>query len=126
MINFWLGIDKKAKFTYNFVTQFKRVLKNQKQKFLIKGKKMKFQPLGKRVLISREEEVKTTASGIIIPDNASKEKPSTGKIVEVGTECDGVKKGDIVAFAKYAGSEITLDDKKYLILNFEDVLGIIK
>ncbi|MDA3085891.1 co-chaperone GroES [Campylobacter sp. CS_ED1] len=87
---------------------------------------MKFQPLGKRVLISREEEVKTTASGIIIPDNASKEKPSTGKIVEVGTGCDGVKKGDVVAFAKYAGSEITLDDKKYLILNFEDVLGIIK
>ena len=77
-------------------------------------------------MISREEEVKTTASGIIIPDNASKEKPSAGKIVEVGTECDGVKKGDVVAFAKYAGSEITLDDKKYLILNFEDVLGIIK
>lgn len=87
---------------------------------------MKFQPLGKRVLIERQEETNKTATGIIIPDNASKEKPSTGKIVEVGTECDGVKKGDVVAFAKYAGSEITLDDKKYLILNFEDVLGIIK
>ena len=45
---------------------------------------MKFQPLGKRVLIEREEETKTTASGIIIPDNASKEKPSIGKIVEIG------------------------------------------
>lgn len=87
---------------------------------------MKFQPLGKRVLIEREEEINKTASGIIIPDNASKEKPSTGKIVEVGNECEGVKKGDVVAFAKYAGSELNLDDKKYLILNLEDVLGIIK
>ena len=87
---------------------------------------MNFQPLGKRVLIEREEETKTTASGIIIPDNASKEKPSTGKIVAVGTECDSVKIGDIVAFAKYAGADLTLDDKKYLILNLDDVLGIIK
>lgn len=87
---------------------------------------MKFQPLGKRVLIEREEESNKTASGIIIPDNASKEKPSTGKIVEVGTECDCVKVGDKVAFAKYSGSELTLGDKKYLILNLEDVLGIIK
>ena len=85
---------------------------------------MKFQPLGKRVLIQREEETKTTASGIIIPDNASKEKPS---IVEIGKECEGVNIGDQVAFAKYSGSEITLEeDKKYLILNLEDVLGIIK
>ncbi|MBP3224295.1 co-chaperone GroES [Campylobacter sp. JMF_01 NE2] len=87
---------------------------------------MNFQPLGKRVLIEREEETKTTASGIIIPDNASKEKPSTGKIVAVGTECDSVKLGDVVAFAKYAGADITIDDKKYLILNLEDVLGILK
>ena len=87
---------------------------------------MKFQPLGKRVLIEREEETKKTASGIIIPDNASKEKPSTGKIIAVGSESEGVKNGDTVAFAKYAGSEISLDDKKFLILNLEDVLGIIK
>lgn len=87
---------------------------------------MKFQPLGKRVLIEREEETKTTATGIIIPDNASKEKPSSGKVISVGSECEGVKKGDIVVFAKYAGSEVTLDDKKFLILNLEDVLGIIK
>jgi chaperonin 10 Kd subunit len=87
---------------------------------------MKFQPLGKRVLIEREEETKITASGIIIPDNASKEKPSIGKIVEIGKECEGVNIGDQVAFAKYSGSEITLGDKKYLILNLEDVLGVIK
>ena len=44
---------------------------------------MNFLPLGKRVLIEREEELKTTASGIIIPDNASKEKPSEGKVIAV-------------------------------------------
>ena len=87
---------------------------------------MKFQPLGKRGVSEREEDTTRTASGILIPAIASKEKPSTGKIVAVGSECEGVKKGDTVAFAKYAGSEISLDDKKFLILNLEDVLGIIK
>ena len=47
---------------------------------------MNFEPLGKRILVEREEEVKTTASGIIIPDNASKEKPSKGKVVAVSKE----------------------------------------
>lgn len=87
---------------------------------------MNFKPLGKRVLVEREEETKTTATGIIIPDNASKEKPSSGKVVAVSKECECVEIGDKVVFAKYSGSEITLDDKKYLVLNLEDVLGIIK
>ncbi|NLY03987.1 MAG: co-chaperone GroES [Campylobacter sp.] len=88
---------------------------------------MNFKPLGKRVLVQREEESKTTASGIIIPDNASKEKPSSGKIVAVGNddECKVVKVGDVVVFGKYSGSEVELDDKKYLVLNLEDVLGVI-
>ena len=87
---------------------------------------MKFQPLGKRVLIEREEETKTTSSGIIIPDNASKEKPSSGKVVAVGKEVEDVKNGDTVVFAKYSGSEVNLDDKKFLVLNLDDVLGVIK
>lgn len=89
---------------------------------------MNFQPLGKRVLVEREEEVKTTATGIIIPDNAAKEKPQTGKVVAVGCdeECKSIKVGDTVVFAKYAGSEVNLDDKKYLVLNLEDVLGVIR
>ena len=44
---------------------------------------MQFQPLGKRVLVERQEEATTTATGIIIPDNASKEKPQQGKVVAV-------------------------------------------
>ena len=87
---------------------------------------MNFLPLGKRVLIEREEELKTTASGIIIPDNASKEKPSEGKVIAISKEVKGISEGDRVVFAKYSGSEITLDNKKYLVLNTDDILGIIK
>ncbi|MDY3133325.1 MAG: co-chaperone GroES [Campylobacter lanienae] len=87
---------------------------------------MNFLPLGKRVLIEREEELKTTASGIIIPDNASKEKPSEGKVIAISKEVEGISEGDRVVFAKYSGSEITLDNKKYLVLNTDDILGIIK
>ena len=78
------------------------------------------------MLIEREEELKTTASGIIIPDNASKEKPSEGKVIAVSKEVEGISEGDRVVFAKYSGSEITLDNKKYLVLNTDDILGIIK
>jgi chaperonin 10 Kd subunit len=86
---------------------------------------MNFQPLGKRVLVERLEDVKTTASGIIIPDNA-KEKPLSGKVLAVSVEVDGVKVGDQVVFAKYGGTEISLDGKSYLVLNLDDVLGVIK
>lgn len=86
---------------------------------------MNFQPLGKRVLVERVEETKTTASGIIIPDNA-KEKPLSGEVKAVGAEVEGVKVGDKVVFTKYGGTEINLDDKTYLVLNIDDVLGVIK
>lgn len=87
---------------------------------------MKFQPLGKRVLIKREEETKTTATGIIIPDNASKERPLYGKVVAVSKECEEISEGDTIVFAKFAGNEISLEDEKYLVLDIKDVLGILK
>jgi len=88
---------------------------------------MNFQPLANRVLIEREEEVTTTASGIIIPDNA-KEKPLQGKVLAVGPDAEeeGIKEGDTVVFGKYTGNEIVLDDKEYLILNSDEILGILK
>ena len=88
---------------------------------------MNFQPLANRVLIEREEEVTTTASGIIIPDNA-KEKPLQGKVLAVGPDAkeEAINEGDTVVFAKYGGSEIVLDDKEYLILNSDEILGLIK
>lgn len=87
---------------------------------------MKFQPLGKRVLVEREEEATKTATGIIIPDNASKEKPMSGKVIAAGKEVADIKAGDKVVFAKYSGSEISFDGKTYLVLNTDDVLGILK
>ncbi|WP_298790104.1 co-chaperone GroES [uncultured Campylobacter sp.] len=86
---------------------------------------MNFQPLGKRVLVERLEDVKTTASGIIIPDNA-KEKPLSGKVLAVSSEVEGVSVGDSVVFAKYGGTEVVLDGKTYLVLKVEDVLGVLK
>ncbi|MEA3490366.1 MAG: co-chaperone GroES [Campylobacterota bacterium] len=87
---------------------------------------MGFKPLANRVLIEREEEITTTASGIIIPDNA-KEKPQTGKVLAVGPDAaeEGISEGDKVVFAKYTGTEITLDGKVFLIINSDDILGII-
>ena len=86
---------------------------------------MNFQPLGKRVLVERLEDVKTTASVIIIPDNA-KEKPLSGKVLAVSSEVEGVSVGDSVVFAKYGGTEVALDGKTYLVLKIEDVLGVLK
>jgi chaperonin GroES len=88
---------------------------------------MSFQPLGNRVLIKREEQTNTTASGIIIPDSA-KEKPLEGKVIAVGKEAldDGISEGDIVVFAKFSGLEITIDGTEYLILVSKEILGIMK
>jgi len=88
---------------------------------------MSFQPLGNRVLIKRVEEENTTASGIIIPDTA-KEKPLEGKVIAVGVDAvdEGINEGDIVVFQKYAGTDITLDGEEYLILNSDEILGVMK
>ncbi len=86
-----------------------------------------FLPLGQRVLVKRVEEATTTASGIIIPDNA-KEKPLTATVLAVSNEVkeDGeLKVGDNVVFAKYSGTELTVDGQEHLILNVDDILGIL-
>jgi chaperonin GroES len=78
-------------------------------------------------LVEREEEVPTPASGIIIPDTA-KEKPLQGKVIATGPDAqdEGINDGDTVVFGKYGGTEITLDGTEYLILNSDDILGILK
>ncbi len=86
---------------------------------------MNFQPLGNRVLVERVEDAQTTASGIIIPDNA-KEKPSQGKIIAVGGDVETISVGDVVVFGKYSGNEITLNSHAYLIMDADDIFGIIK
>jgi len=85
---------------------------------------MNFQPLGNRVLVKRVEEATTTVSGIIIPDNA-KEKPSRGEVVSVSKDVEVLKISDQVLFGKFAGNEVTLDGGKYIVLDVEDIFGII-
>ena len=88
---------------------------------------MAFIPLANRVLVEREEQSNTTASGIIIPDTA-KEKPLQGKVVAVGPDAkeDGISEGDTVVFANFSGMEITIEGSEYLILLSKEVLGLIK
>ena len=86
-----------------------------------------FLPLGQRVLVQIAKEESKTASGIIIPDNA-KEKPSQATVVAISNEVkeDGeIKKGDNVVFGKYSGTEITVDGAKYLVLDVDDIVGIL-
>lgn len=88
---------------------------------------MSFQPLGNRVLIKRQEQTNKTASGIIIPDSA-KEKPLEGTVIALGKDAieEGISEGDVVVFPKYGGTEITINGTEYLIMNSDDILGIMK
>ncbi len=88
---------------------------------------MAFLPLANRVLVEREEQSNTTASGIIIPDTA-KEKLTQGKVISVGPDAieAGINKDDTVVFANFSGMEITIEGKEYLILISKEILGLIK
>jgi chaperonin GroES len=90
--------------------------------------KLNIKPLGDRVVVEPAPAEEKTASGIIIPDTA-KEKPQKGTVVAV-PESDkdnkvNVKVGDQVLYGKYAGTEITIDDKDYLIMSESDILAVI-
>ena len=95
---------------------------------------MKLKPLQDRILVQRIEEKTTTKGGIIIPDTA-KEKPAEGKVIAVGQGKIGddgkripleIKKGDVVLFGKYAGTEVQIEGDEYLIMREDDILGIIE
>jgi chaperonin GroES len=95
---------------------------------------MKIRPLADKVLVERVEAENKTAGGIVLPDTA-KEKPQRGKIVGVGQGKvldDGtrkemqVKKGDTVLFTSYAGTEIKINGKEYLIMDESDIMAVIE
>ncbi len=95
---------------------------------------MMVKPFRDRVIVERVEEEARTSGGLIIPDTA-KEKPQQGRIIAVGNgrkTDDGkvipldVKVGDKVLFGKYAGSEIKIDGKEYLMMREDDILGIVQ
>ncbi len=94
---------------------------------------LNIKPLGDRVIVKPKEQEEVTASGIILPDTA-KEKPQQGEVLAVGPgrrDEDGdyidmdVKVGDVVLYAKYAGTEVKFEGGKYLILKETDILAIV-
>ena len=90
--------------------------------------KLNIKPLADRVVIEPAVAETTTASGIIIPDTA-KEKPQEGTVVAVGAGTKDnpvtLKVGDTVLYGKYAGTELKLEGKDYLIMRENDVLAVI-
>ncbi len=95
---------------------------------------MKLVPLEDRVIVKVIEQEQVTPAGIVLPDTA-KEKPSKGRVVAVGPGKYSekgelipmpVKEGDVVVFAKYAGTELKLDGEEYLVLRgLTDIIGVI-
>ncbi|RLD61762.1 MAG: co-chaperone GroES [Bacteroidetes bacterium] len=90
---------------------------------------IKIKPLHDYILVEPIETEKVTAGGIIIPDS-SKEKPQKGNVVAIGNGIDNkkmnVSTNDIVLYGKYAGTEISDEEKNYLMIKEEDILAILK
>lgn len=95
---------------------------------------MKLKPIGDKIVVEPEKEEEVTKSGIVLPDTA-KEKPQKGKVIAVGPGkiLDNgergpmeIKEGDTVIYSKYAGTEVKIDDKEYLILSQRDILAIVE
>lgn len=108
-------------------------MKKQKKQAKSTSQKIKFKPAGDRVLVKPEEpQDEKTASGIIIPDTAKKEKPERGIVVAAG-EGKRNEKGDIlpmrykvgdkVMFSKYGYDEIMIDDVEYYVISESNILG---
>ena len=96
---------------------------------------MKIRPLHDRLIVRRQEEERTTASGIVIPESASAEKPDQGVVEAVGNgkllDDGSVRKldvnvGDKVLFGKYAGQAVKVDGDELLVMKEEDVMGILE
>jgi chaperonin GroES len=90
-------------------------------------------PLRDKVVVERSEAEERTAGGIVLPDTA-KDKPKQGTVVAVGdgrvlengeSKALEVKKGDRVLFSSFAGSEVKVDGKEYLIMSESDILAVI-
>ncbi|MEX2054917.1 MAG: co-chaperone GroES [Candidatus Andersenbacteria bacterium] len=96
---------------------------------------MKIEPLFDKVLIKPLTKEEITASGIVLPDTADKEKPMQGEVVAVGPGKRlengtivpvSVKVGDTVLFTKYAPDEVEVDDEEYLVIEEDKILGIVR
>lgn len=94
---------------------------------------MKLVPLGDKIVLKQLKEEETTKSGIVLPGQA-KEKPQEADVVAVGPggTVDGkevtmqVSVGDRVIYSKYAGTDVEIDDEKYIIVKQSDILAIVE
>lgn len=95
---------------------------------------MQIRPLHDRVIVKRLEVERTTASGIVIPDNAG-EKPDQGEVIAVGSGKRDeagkllpmdVKVGDRVLFGKYSGQNVKVDGEEFLVMREEDIMGVVE
>ena len=88
---------------------------------------MQFRPIGERALLKpAEQEEEKTASGIVLPQT-TKQRPQTARVIAIGDSEDGkINEGELMVFAKYSGTEIKLDDEAYLILDSDDLLGVVE
>lgn len=95
---------------------------------------MNLKPLGDRLMVEPIEQEELTPSGIMLPETA-KEKPMQGKVLAIGPGARrengariamDVSQGDTVLYAKYTGTEVKIENKKYLILKEADVLAIVQ
>ncbi len=95
---------------------------------------MNIRPLHDRVLVKREEEERTSAGGIVIPDTAT-EKPIRGKVVATGhgkllddgsVRALDVKAGDTVLFGKYSGTEVKVDGEDLLVMREDDIMAVLE
>lgn len=95
---------------------------------------MKIQPLHDRIVVERAAQEVQTSSGIYLPDSAQ-EKPLQGTVLAIGpgkrlesgeVAPIGVKKGEVVLYGKYSGTEVTVEGKEYVILKSDDILGVLE
>ena len=95
---------------------------------------MKVVPLGDKLVVKRMDSAAKTSGGIVLPD-AARNKPQQGRVLSVGDgrllpdgtrSAHEVNEGDRVVFSNYAGSEVSIDEEKLLILSADDVLAIVR
>ena len=117
------NIKKDLTFLYEAVAEYATTIENY-----IKTIKIMIRPLADRVVIEPKAAETQTASGLFIPDTA-KEKPQQGTVVAAGPgkkdEPMEVKVGDVVIYGKYAGTEVSVEGKDYLIMKQSDILAIL-
>ena len=96
---------------------------------------MNIEPLYDKVVVKQLSDKEVTASGIVLPDSVTQEKPMEGEVVAVGqgkrmengsVAPMSVKVGDKVLFTKYAPDEVEVDGEEYLVISEDKILGIIR